>query len=553
MKSIGLVVITVVLVAGLAAGERKEKGWWRNAVFYQVYPRSFMDSNGDGDGDLNGITNKLEHFKDLGVTAIWLSPINKSPEADMGYDISDFKDINPRFGTKTDLENLMSKAKKLGLKVILDLVPNHTSDEHEWFKKSVNKDGNYTDYYIWVNCTKTKDGVTPPNNWVSVFNNTAWSWNDARKQCYFHQFKPQQPDLNYRNPNVRQEMMDIMKYWLDFGMDGFRVDAVPHLFESETLKDEPVIKVDGVNRDDYVTRNHIYTKDQPETYNLVQDFRKLLDDYADNTNTSERVLLTEAYTTWDNTLKYYEHGSEVPFNFKFITDANAASNASDFKAIIDKWVNGTGKGNVPNWVMGNHDRSRVGTRFPGKADQMVMLEMILPGVAVTYYGEEIGMVDNTNINRPNGDFRDGCRTPFQWDNTTNAGFSNKSTTWLPVNSDYKTLNLAAEKADPNSHYNLYKSLIQLRNESNALRNGSLETFVLENSVLAAIRNDSEQAVALLINFSKNSVAVELAKIMQHAKGTLRASSQGSGLTRGDAAMRHISVSLDGIKFASRFI
>ncbi|CAL7944762.1 unnamed protein product [Xylocopa violacea] len=449
----------------------------------------------------------------------------------MGYDISDFRDINPRFGTMQDLRNLLKKAKKLGIKVILDLVPNHTSDKHEWFQKSLDMNGKYADYYIWANCVKNGNVTTPPNNWVSVFNGTAWTWHEKRKQCYFHQFYPQQPDLNYNNPDVQEEMKEIMRFWLNVGIDGFRIDAVPHLFENKTLANEPVKSVTGAGKDDFVSRDHIYTKDQPDTYKLVQSWRDFVDEYAKNENTSEKVLLTEAYTTLNNTLHYYKYGSNVPFNFNFIVGASATSNATDFKTIIDNWIAGTPSGDVPNWVMGNHDRTRIGTRYPDREDQMVMLEMILPGVAVTYYGEEIGMVDNTKINRTNGDFRDGCRTPFQWNNSISAGFSSNPITWLPVNENYETLNLETEKTDPDSHYNIYKSLIKLRN-STLLKDGSLQTTVLKDLVLAVVRKDSKESAALLINFNNNSsVTVDLSGLMEHAKAELAMSSFKSGLKR----------------------
>ncbi|PBC27951.1 Maltase [Apis cerana cerana] len=532
MKS--FVVVVLLLAVGLGAGQNN-KGWWKNAVFYQIYPRSFMDSNNDGIGDLQGIKDKLSHFTESGITAIWLSPIYRSPMVDFGYDISDFKDIDPIFGTTEDLQDLTAEAKKRNLKVILDLVPNHTSDEHNWFQLSVNKTGKYKDYYVWVD---PKNGTDPiekryPNNWLSVFNGTGWTFNEIRQQFYFHQFYKKQPDLNYRNPEVRKEMKSVMEFWLNNGIDGFRIDAIPHIYEVENISlNEPPIG-QNLNLSLHASLNHIYTKDQLETYDLVQEWRNFVDEYAKNNNRDEIVLLTEAYTSLNNTLRYYQCGANVPFNFKFITDANSSSTPEQFKTIIDNWVQGTPQNDVPNWVMGNHDRVRVSTRYPGRADHMIMLEMILPGVAVTYYGEEIGMEDNTTIYKY--DVRDGCRTPFQWDNSINAGFSkvNESTLekeWLPVHSSYKNgLNLEQEKKDNISHYHLYTNLTALR-KRDVLKEGKLITEILNKNVLAIVRQNEKEAVSLLINFSKNNTVVNISKLVDKGNNKIYTSSINSKLT-----------------------
>ncbi|XP_071878987.1 alpha glucosidase 2 [Bombus fervidus] len=509
MKNISFVVIVLLVAVGLAAAEIKNKGWWKNAVFYQVYPRSFKDSDNNGIGDLKGIISKLQHFNSTGVTAIWLSPIYKSPMDDFGYDISDFRDVDPVFGVMKDLEDLVAEAHKIGLKVILDLVPNHTSELHSWFKESINNTKKYANYYIWAN---GKNPSTPPNNWVSVFNGSAWTYNEERKQFYFHQFYKSQPDLDYRNTAVQQEMKDIIKFWLDKGIDGFRVDAVPYLFEVNDLsKDEPTVdNVDpSFNKTNYVYYNHIYTKDLNETYDLVQSWRKFVDEYADKNNREEIVLLTEAYASLSNMIKYYNYGSQIPFNFRFITDADANSNATQLKNVIDSWIKSMPEGGVANWVMGNHDQVRLGSRYPNRTEQMIMLEMILPGVAVTYYGEEIGMVDIPGPTKY--DVRDGCRSPFQWDNTTNAGFSNATVTWLPVNDNYKDVNLQKEKNEKTSTYQLYTKLIELR-KSNTLKHGSLVTKDLSKSVLAVMRESETETVSLLINISKNRTSVNLSQL-----------------------------------------
>ncbi|OAD52780.1 Maltase 1 [Eufriesea mexicana] len=545
MKNISLVVVLVVAV-GFAAAEIKNVGWWRNAVFYQIYPRSFKDSNDDGIGDLKGITSKLQHFKDTGIAAVWLSPINKSPNRDFGYDISDFKDIQPEFGTLNDIESLLKEAHKLGLKVILDLVPNHTSNQHEWFKQSEIKNGIYTDYYIWNDGTKSSDN-TPiaPNQWISVFNGTAWTFHEGRKQFYFHQFYPEQPDLNYRNPKVQEEMKEIMKFWLDNGIDGFRIDAVPHLFESANLTlEEPSLNLPGLNETHHANYNHTLTKDQPETYDLIVSWREFVDEYARINNRDEIVLLTEAYTSLPNTIKYY-NGSNVPFNFKFITDVNANSTASKFRDLINDWISRMPNNSVANWVMGNHDRVRVGSRYPNREDQMIMLEMFLPGIAVTYYGEEIGMVDNSNVNM--SDFRNPCRTPFQWDNTTNAGFNGGHTPWLDVHENYKTLNLQQQKKDEFSHYKLYTGLIEMRNSS-LLKTGNVSVRAIGNEILVVLRENSSDTAALLINLSKDNVVVELPALATRSLNKVVLASLASGFKSGTGPFR---VRLEGKRFPQR--
>ncbi|KAG7203432.1 hypothetical protein KM043_013499 [Ampulex compressa] len=488
-------------------------------VFYQVYPRSFMDHNNDGIGDLKGITAKLEHFVDAGVGGIWLSPIYSSPMIDFGYDISNFTQIDPIYGTLDDFERLTARARKLGVKVILDFVPNHTSDKHQWFQKSVAGDDKYKDYYTW---RKGRDNnKSPPNNWISVFNGPAWEYNENREEWYLHQFEYRQVDLNYSNPNVRTDMEDVIKFWLGKGVDGFRVDAVPYFFEDKELRDEPRSYNPKASPDESDYLDHIYTKDDPRTYDLIRSWRNVLDEYSDAHNEDEKVMMTEAYTSLDNTTRYYQYGSQIPFNFQFIGGVNKSSTPADFKKIIDDWIIRTPPGSVPNWVMGNHDNSRLASRFPGREDQMIMLEMILPGVAVTYYGEEIGMVDKRDISWEDTQDRQAClagkanflmvsrdpvRTPFQWDNTKDAGFSRANSTWLPVNANYKELNLKKQKASiSNTHYKVYQKLIRLRKSSPALYEGTSKNAVLNNNkVLAIARESKAQTVILLINFDDDS-------------------------------------------------
>ncbi|XP_063995478.1 maltase 1-like [Diachasmimorpha longicaudata] len=545
------VVLLIVLILQIVAGEIRNVGWWKNAVFYQIYPRSFQDDNDDGIGDLIGITKRLDHFKDAGIDAIWLSPIYASPMVDFGYDISDFKQIHPNYGTEADFEMLIARTKQLGIKVIMDLVPNHTSDEHEWFQKSLNNNDTYKDYYIWKD---KPDNNRTINNWISVFGGSPWTCTSRRTQCYFHQFHYKQPDLNFRNADVREAMKDVIKFWLDKGIDGFRIDAVPHLYEDETLPDEPRTNAINVTDSEYAYLDHVYTKDQPETYDLVASWRKILDDYANSTNSDEKVMMTEAYTTLKNTTKFYSFGSHVPFNFFFITGANQYSSPHQFKSIIDAWLNETAltEGAIANWVMGNHDRPRTESRYPGRGDQMTMLAMILPGVTVTYYGEEIGMIDKTDITYEETQDPAGCsagrdkykeksrdpnRTPMQWDNSTNAGFNWGTSPWIPVHENYSMLNLAAQKAAKYSHYKIYQKLIRLKKTKAALMTGQTQVLASnDGKSLSVIRSTDSEVVILIINFSNTETVtvnvLDQVPTLAAAAGLVEAATLGSPIKEG---------------------
>ncbi|XP_053984597.1 alpha-glucosidase-like [Hylaeus volcanicus] len=523
--------------------------WHRNSVIYQIYPRSFKDSNGDGIGDLNGITSRVGFLTELGVTALWLSPIYKSPQVDFGYDISNFTDIDPDYGTLADFDKLVSRAKALGLKVILDFVPNHSSHEHPWFKKSVLRIKPYDEYYIWMN-PKMVNGVRhPPNNWLSNFQGSAWEWNDVRKQYYLHQFATGQPDLNYRSPALKQEMQNVLTFWMNRGVDGFRIDAINFMIENSKFLDEPKSNVSGVPADDYDSLNHIYTRDQNETYDILKSWRKLMDDFSNRTKSGARLILTEAYTTHELTVKYYDAGSNVPFNFMFLNhEITNTSTAADYKRLIDKWVSSAQAAkNVPNWVVGNHDNSRVATRFGVKrADQITMLSMILPGVAVVYNGDEIGMVDrrftyketvdpagcNAGPNRYYLKSRDPERTPYQWDDTISAGFSDRSYTWLPVNDNYKTLNLEAQRQATQSHYTVFQALVELKKDP-VLASGTVQVSLVTDKVLGVVRRQGSDVVVLLINLADSpSIVNAKAKLNLPAELILHIASIGSNLPVG---------------------
>jgi len=348
-----------------SGGSKSEKDWWQTAQFYQIYPRSFKDSNNDGIGDIQGIISKLHYLKEIGVTATWLSPIFKSPMADFGYDISDFFDIQPEYGTLKDFDQLIEKAKELGIKIILDFVPNHSSDENEWFKKSVRRERGYEDFYVWHDGYIDEFGRRqPPNNWLQAFRGSAWEWNEERQQYYLHQFAKQQPDLNYRNPAVVAQMQRVLKFWLDRGVAGFRVDAVPWCFEVKPdangrYPDEPKSGFTE-DPDDSSYLLHIYTQDQPETLELVYQWRQLFDDYQRIHGGETRILMIETYSPLDYLMKMYGNrttkGAEIPFNFQFIIGGNDNKNNTNLKAgeyvkIINKWLKKMPAGKTANWVV----------------------------------------------------------------------------------------------------------------------------------------------------------------------------------------------------------
>lgn len=463
--------------------KEEQRDWWESATFYQIYPRSFKDDNNDGIGDLQGIIEKLPHLKDIGVTATWLSPIFKSPQVDQGYDISDYKDIDPIFGTMDDFDQLVKSAKKLGIKIILDYVPNHTSDKHHWFINSVNRVPGYEDFYIWHNGTVDKNGKRrPPNNWISIFKGPAWTWNEKRGQYYFHQFASAQPDLNYRNPNVVDNMTDVLSFWLDKGVDGFRMDAVPHIFEIADLRDEPLANNSNANPDDYEYLDHIYTKDLNETFEMIYHFREHLDNYTKSHGGDTRIMMTEAYTSFENTIRYFgtydgRLGAHFSFNFDLITRIHNDTKQLEFSNIFHQWFT------IPsfvhrNWVIGNHDQHRAATRLGvNNIDGYNMLLGVLDGIRVTYNGEEIGM-ENGPVKCEEGQdpsaikncstfdqvSRDFERTPFQWDDSVNAGFNKGKKPWLPVSPKYIETNLRKQKNETNSHFTIYKNLQQIRKD-----------------------------------------------------------------------------------------
>lgn len=544
-----LLMIAALTSATTADETTSELDWWQSTVLYQIYPRSFMDSDGDGIGDLQGIKSKLTHLSSSGIKATWLSPIFQSPMVDFGYDISNFTDIHSEYGTMQDFEDLIAEAKRLDIKLILDFVPNHSSDQCEWFLKSVAREPEYEDFYVWADGVIDEDGEQqPPNNWKSVFYGSAWTWNEERQQYYLHQFTAAQPDLNYRNPKVVQAMKDVLLFWLDKGISGFRVDAVNHLFEVEDLRDEPETGYE-TDPNSYDFLHHYYTKDLPEVYEMIYSWRDLLDKYKEEHGGCTRIMMTEAYANVTCLMNFYEDdagirkGSHIPFNFMMITELFKTSDARDFVFTFQRWMTYMPLGGTPNWVIGNHDVRRVASRF-GKemVDAMNILLMTLPGVAVTYNGDEIGMEDYRDIlwedtkdppalavgpEKYKEVSRDPVRTPFQWDGTKNAGFSTASKTWLPVNPNFKTVNLALQTKAERSHYKLYKQLIELK-KSPTLAKGSFQPMALSRKTFAFKRElKGHPTFVTVINVSPSEAVVDLRPLMGDLSKELTVVAAGS--------------------------
>ena len=360
--------------------------WWKHGVIYQVYPRSFLDTNGDGIGDLEGITRRLDYLAWLGVDAIWISPIYPSPMADFGYDIADYCDIDPVFGDFEDFARLLGKAHRQGMKVILDLVPNHTSDQHPWFIESRrSRSSPKRDWYIWRD---GQPGGAPPNNWMSNFGGSAWTWESTTGQYYYHAFLKEQPDLNWRNPDVRAAVYAVMRFWLDLGVDGFRIDVLWHLMKDAAFRDNPINPGYAPGQPDINRFLQVHSADQPEIAQVISEMRRVVEAYP------ERVLIGEIYLPLERLVAYYGEklaGVHLPFNFQLLFTAWQASSVA---ALIDEYERALPAGAWPNWVLGNHDQKRVATRIGSRQARIAaMLLLTLRGTPTLYYGDEIGMID----------------------------------------------------------------------------------------------------------------------------------------------------------------
>jgi alpha-glucosidase len=479
--------------------------WWERGIIYQVYPRSFMDSDGDGVGDLAGIRSKLVYLQWLGVDAIWISPIYPSPMADFGYDISNYTDIDPIFGDLNDFDALLADAHGRGLKVLLDYVPNHTSDQHPWFLDSrSSRDSAKRDWYIWRN---PKPGGGPPNNWLSNFGGGAWEWDEKTEQYYYHAFLKEQPDLNWRNPEVQKAMLRVLRFWLDRGVDGFRVDVMHHMVKDTEFRDNPPNPDWRPGMSPYRELLTTYTADLPEVQQIVAKLRNVLDKYDD------RMLVGEIYLPVERLMAYYGasgKGAHLPFNFQLI---GLPWNAREIAAAVERYEGLLPSYAWPNWVLGNHDKSRIATRVsPAQARVAAMLLLTLRGTPTMYYGDEIGMhdvpipvqqvQDPFEKNVPGlGLGRDPERTPMQWSGDEHAGFT-RGTSWLPIAEDYQTVNVSLAQSQPTSILTLYHRLIELRRAEPALSVGDFAPLPGDDDLMAYIRKTDERRLLVVLNLGR---------------------------------------------------
>jgi alpha-glucosidase len=460
--------------------------WWRNAVIYEIYPRSFQDSNGDGIGDLNGIRQRLDYLESLGVDAIWIAPCYPSPQVDFGYDISDYQAIDPVYGTLADFDRLVAEAGRHHIRVLLDMVLNHTSDQHPWFVAAAgSRDSPYHDYYVWSDGRTGAAGQRlPPNNWVSLFGGSAWQYVPAVNQLYYHKFYRQQPDLNWRNPKVEQAMFAAMRVWLDRGVAGFRLDAITALLEDPQLRDEPVLG--GTNAQGDPNLKEIYTNDLPGNHDIIRRMRAMIDSYP-----GDRLLVGETYVARTAQLDPWyggERHDELQLPMDTLVGLDKRLDAARFRRLLSETQTEL-HGGQPLLVFDNHDQIRSWDRYGDGVHNAEIARIIAAllltsrDAALLYQGEEIGQVTATpsrveDVRDPIGitgwpkeKGRDGERTPMQWDSNAQAGFSANPHTWLPVTANYPTVNVQTESADPESLLNWYKRLIALRRSSAALRDG----------------------------------------------------------------------------------
>ncbi len=504
--------------------------WWRGAVIYQIYPRSFQDSNGDGIGDLRGITQRLPYVARLGVDAIWLSPFFKSPMKDMGYDVSDYCDVDPSFGTLEDFDAMVARAHELGLKVMIDQVLSHTSDQHKWFEESrQSRENDKSDWYVWADARP--DG-TPPTNWQSVFGGPAWSWDPKRRQYYLHNFLPSQPDLNFHNPDVQEALLKTVRFWLERGVDGFRLDTVNFYVHDQELRDNPPVtggrSNDVPDLNPYGFQEHIYDKTRPENIGFLEKFRALLDEYPGASSVGEvgdgdRSLRTMAeYTAGDDRL-------HMCYSFDML---GPDFSVEHFKKCITRFEDASeefaGGNSWPCWAFSNHDVNRHMSRWADLANNKEQfaklagaLLLSLKGSVCIYQGDELGFTEAElqfeDLTDPYGitfwpEFkgRDGCRTPFAWESDgVHGGFSQAEKTWLPVAQEHKKASAATQEASDSSIFSQYQRFLNFRKKLPAMIDGDIKFLDWGNEGLAFVRGEGADAVLCVINLSNSDVAFEL--------------------------------------------
>jgi alpha-glucosidase len=499
------------------------KSWWQRGIIYQIYPRSFLDTDGDGVGDLRGIISRLDYPAALGVDAIWLSPVFPSPMTDFGYDVSDYTDVHPLFGTLDDFDQLIDAAHRRGLRVVLDYVPNHTSDQHPWFVESRSSRNNAKrGWYLWRD---PGPGGGPPNNWLSHFGGSGWQFDANTGQYYYHSFLATQPDLNWRNPEVRAAMHAVLRFWLDRGVDGFRVDVIWLLIKDDQFRNNPLNPNWKVGDHPNARLVALYSADRPEVQEVVAGLRSVIDEYED------RVLIGEIYLPLQRLVTYYGtdlKGANLPFNFQLL---QAPWNARGIARLVDEYEAALPKGGWPNWVLGNHDKSRIASRVGvDQARVAAILLLTLRGTPTMYYGDELGMLDvkipHDRLQDPFGKYapglgigRDPCRTPMQWNGHRNAGFSS-GVPWLPVDDDYQVVNVQSQSSDPTSILTLYHRLIALRRRHAALEYGHYEPVAMTGDLLAYTRKLGRERFLIALNLGDDPHAVSFEAAAVGARGAI---------------------------------
>jgi len=495
--------------------------WWKHGIIYHIYPRSFFDSNNDGIGDINGIIARLDYFVDLGVDALWLSPVFTSPQIDFGYDVADHKSIDPIFGTKKDLDQLIKKAHKRNIKVILDLVLNHTSNQHSWFLESKSsKENPKRNWFLWET---PKEGKRP-NNWKNAFGGPAWRLDEATGEYYYHSFLKEQPDLNWRNKEVQKAMFRMIEYWLNQGIDGFRLDVINFIVKDRKLRNNPSIVTQ------LLRKPRLYTRDRPKALKILKSLRELLDQYPEKVSIGEIYMLPPGNP--ELPASYLGNGTDslhLAFDFSLTFQRWSAK---QYARIISKWSDSIPKKGWPSWVLSNHDLHRSHNRkryrlFKNKKARLeALLLLTLKGTPFIYYGQEIGMengkIPRNKIRDPLGKKfwpiytgRDKARTPMQWSSEPFAGFSTVEP-WLPVNKDYKLKNVTQQQQQSDSLYNFYKSLIGLRRNLLALTQGKIEVIPQHKSgVLYYSRTIKSQHLLIMINFTAFKKRIKLQKDRDH--------------------------------------
>jgi alpha-glucosidase len=500
--------------------------WWRGGVIYQIYPRSFQDSDGDGVGDIQGITQRLDYVAELGVDAIWLSPVFKSPMKDFGYDVSDYCDIDPLFGTLDDFRQLVRQAHQRGLRVMIDQVLSHTSDQHPWFIESrSSRDNPKADWYVWADA---KNDGTPPNNWLSVFGGSSWQWDTRRRQYYLHNFLVSQPDLNFHNPEVVEAILSTVQFWLELGVDGYRLDTANFYFHDQALRNNPGQgqplgdnpAVNDVNP--YGWQLHVYDKTRPENLAFLQRLRCLVDQYPHTTMVGE-IGSDDGIATM---AEYTSDGDKLHMAYSF--DLLGTDSTSTYlHGLMSKFA-AKSAGGWPSWALSNHDVVRLGTRWGGpEADARILrlaavFQMSLRGTPCLYQGDELGLPEADlafeDLQDPYGitmwpEFkgRDGCRTPMPWDSqASDLGFGSGATPpWLPLTDAYRPLAVDRQLANPASHLHFYRALLLWRRAQPVLVHGEQTLLALHPQVMAFVRSHEGQQVLCAFNFSPRSATLPL--------------------------------------------